>query len=129
MDDLFRSVLHESAVSILSQMRRLTAPHRMYKCCFTQNPKIDVCMHRTLVSFGVKQRALGEGAKTQEISNFKNTIGSLNRLIGRTLNDREIQEVEKKFLTCTLVDAGGTVGVKVSVCLILSENLASQDLR
>jgi heat shock protein 4 len=78
-------------------------------------------MHSTLVSFGVKQRALGEGAKTQEISNYKNTIGSLNRLIGRSLNDTEIQEVEKKFLTCTLIDVGGTVGVKVSAMFIVDE--------
>lgn len=65
------------------------------------------------MAFGVKQRAIGESAKTQEISNYKNTVGSLDRLIGRTLNDTEVQQVEKKFLTCTLVDAGGTVGVRV----------------
>jgi len=27
---------------------------------------------------------IGESAKTQETSNFKNTVGSLKRLIGRT---------------------------------------------
>jgi heat shock protein 4 len=61
----------------------------------------------------VKQRALGEAAKTQETSNFKNTIGSLKRLIGRTLNDKDVQEVEKKFLTANLVDIDGTVGAEV----------------
>jgi molecular chaperone DnaK (HSP70) len=68
---------------------------------------------RSLVAFGVKQRALGEAAKTQETSNFKNTIGSLKRLIGRTLNDKDVQEVEKKFLTANLVDIDGTVGAEV----------------
>jgi len=67
------------------------------------------------VSFGPKQRALGESAKTQEISNFRNTVGSLKRLVGRTLQDVEIQEVERKFTYATLVDAGGTVGAEVGI--------------
>lgn len=69
--------------------------------------------HRSLVAFGPKQRAIGESAKTQETSNFRNTVGSLKRLIGRTLTDPEVQDVEKKFLNATLVDVGGSVGVEV----------------
>lgn len=69
---------------------------------------------RSLVAFGPKQRAIGEAAKTQETSNFKNTIGGLKRLIGRTLNDPQVQNVEKKFLNATLVDINGTVGAEVS---------------
>ncbi|KAL0581470.1 adenyl-nucleotide exchange factor sse1 [Marasmius crinis-equi] len=68
----------------------------------------------SLVAFGPKQRAIGEAAKTQETSNFKNTIGCLKRLIGRTLNDPDVQEIEKKFINATLVDVQGTVGVEVS---------------
>ncbi|KAJ7705259.1 heat shock protein 70 family [Mycena rosella] len=68
----------------------------------------------SLVAFGPKQRSIGEAAKTQETSNFKNTIGSLKRLIGRTLNDPEVQEVEKKFINATLVDVQGSVGVEVN---------------
>ncbi|KAJ9636695.1 adenyl-nucleotide exchange factor sse1 [Coniosporium tulheliwenetii] len=41
----------------------------------------------SLVGFGPKSRYLGEQAKTQEISNFKNTVSSLSRLAGRTLVD------------------------------------------
>lgn len=67
------------------------------------------------MSFGPKQRVLGESAKTQEISNFRNTVGSLKRLIGRTLNDVEIQQVEKRFTHVNLVDVDGSVGVQVSV--------------
>lgn len=67
----------------------------------------------SLVAFGPKQRSIGESAKTQETSNFKNTIGSLKRLIGRTLQDQDV-EVEKKFLNATLVDVEGTVGVEVT---------------
>ncbi|KAH9915063.1 heat shock protein 70 [Epithele typhae] len=68
----------------------------------------------SLVSFGFKQRALGEPAKTLEISNFKNTVGSLKRLLGRTISDPEIQEVEAKFIHAKLVDANGTVGAQVN---------------
>ncbi|CAO3612752.1 unnamed protein product [Cunninghamella blakesleeana] len=68
----------------------------------------------SLVSFGTKQRFLGESAKTQEISNFKNTVGSLKRLAGRTLADPEIQEHEKQFIAAELADVDGQVGVKVN---------------
>ncbi|KAJ7621125.1 heat shock protein 70 family [Roridomyces roridus] len=68
----------------------------------------------SLVAFGPKQRSIGESAKTQETSNFKNTVGSLKRLIGRTLADPEVQEIEKKFLNAALVDVQGSVGVEVN---------------
>lgn len=81
---------------------------------------IDVIMNEvsnratpSLVSFGTKQRALGEAAKSQEISNFKNTVGSLKRLLGRTSKDPEVTEVESKFINASLVDINGKVGVKV----------------
>jgi molecular chaperone DnaK (HSP70) len=66
------------------------------------------------VSFGPKQRAIGEAAKTLETSNYKNTIGSLKRLVGRTLNDPDVSETEKQFINAQLVDIDGSVGVKVS---------------
>ncbi|VDC07564.1 unnamed protein product [Peniophora sp. CBMAI 1063] len=68
----------------------------------------------SLVAFGPKQRTLGEAAKTGEISNFRNTVGSLKRLVGRTVNDSEIQEYEKKFTLATLVDVDGSVGAEVT---------------
>jgi len=55
---------------------------------------------------------IGESAKTQETSNFRNTVGSLKRLIGRTLEDSDI-EIEKKFLSAELCKVGNTVGVSV----------------
>ena len=69
---------------------------------------------RSLVAFGPKQRAIGEAAKTQETSNFKNTIGSLKRLIARTLSDRQVQDIEKKFINAKLVDVHGSVGAEAS---------------
>ncbi|EGO00373.1 hypothetical protein SERLA73DRAFT_89344 [Serpula lacrymans var. lacrymans S7.3] len=94
----------------------------------TLHSKIGVARHRgidiivnevsnratpSLVAFGPKQRSIGESAKTQETSNFRNTIGCLKRLIGRTFQDPEIQ-IEKKYLNATLVDVSGTVGAEVS---------------
>ncbi|KAH8813517.1 heat shock protein 70 family [Flagelloscypha sp. PMI_526] len=68
----------------------------------------------SLVAFGVKNRSIGESAKTQETSNFKNTVGSLKRLIGRTVSDPEIENYEKKYLNAKLVDVNGSVGVQVN---------------
>lgn len=69
--------------------------------------------YSSLVSFGPKQRFLGEAAKTQEVSNFKNTVGNLKRLVGRTVADPEIQEVEQKNTPIKFVDVDGQVGVQV----------------
>lgn len=79
------------------------------------NLAADASLCSSLVSFGVKSRAMGEAAKTLETSNFKNTVGSLKRLIGRSLNEPEIAEKEKQFLNAQLVDVDGTIGVKVSI--------------
>ncbi|CAJ0639037.1 2219_t:CDS:2 [Entrophospora sp. SA101] len=79
-----------------------------------RNRGIDViCNEVSNLSFGAKQRYLGEAAKTQEISNFKNTVASLKRLAGRTYLDKEIQDIEKHFINADLVDAHGQVGVKI----------------
>lgn len=68
----------------------------------------------SLVGFGPKSRYLGEAAKTQEISNLKNTVTNLKRLAGRKFNDSEI-ELEKQFIASELVEApNGDVGAKVT---------------
>ncbi|KAK5062938.1 Heat shock protein hsp88 [Exophiala bonariae] len=67
----------------------------------------------TVVGFGPKSRYLGEAAKTQEISNLKNTISSLKRLAGRTINDPEVA-IEQQFITAPLVDVNGQVGAEVT---------------
>lgn len=66
-----------------------------------------------MVGFGPKSRYLGEAAKTQEISNLKNTVGSLKRLAGRSFNDPDIQ-IEQKYITAALADVNGQVGAEVS---------------
>ncbi|KAG7288023.1 Heat shock protein hsp88 [Staphylotrichum longicolle] len=67
----------------------------------------------SLVGFGPKSRYLGEPAKTQEISNLKNTVGCLKRLVGRSFNDPDIQ-IEQKYISAPLVDMNGQVGAEVS---------------
>ncbi|KAF3768019.1 hypothetical protein M406DRAFT_80500 [Cryphonectria parasitica EP155] len=69
----------------------------------------------SLVGFGPKSRYLGESAKTQEISNLKNTVSCLKRLAGRSLNDPDVQ-LEQEFISAPLVDVNGQVGAEVSYC-------------
>jgi len=68
---------------------------------------------RSLVGFGPRSRYLGEPAKTQEISNLKNTVGSLKRLAGRKLEDPDVK-IEQEFVSAPLVDINGQVGAEVS---------------
>ncbi|RQM07892.1 hypothetical protein DH86_00000784 [Scytalidium sp. 3C] len=67
----------------------------------------------SLVGFGPKSRYLGEPAKTQEISNLKNTVSSLKRLAGRSLKDPDVQ-IEQDYVSAPLVDINGQVGAEVS---------------
>ncbi|KAI9796237.1 MAG: Heat shock protein hsp88 [Sarcosagium campestre] len=67
----------------------------------------------TLVAFGPQSRYLGEPAKGQEISNLKNTVGSLKRLAGRSLKDPDVQ-IEQDYVSAALVDVGGQVGAEVT---------------
>ncbi|PGH17153.1 hypothetical protein AJ79_01291 [Helicocarpus griseus UAMH5409] len=67
----------------------------------------------SLVGFGPKSRYIGETAKTQEISNLKNTVSSLRRLAGRSFKDPDVQ-VEQEYNTATLVDINGEAGAEVS---------------
>ncbi|QSZ33923.1 hypothetical protein DSL72_005502 [Monilinia vaccinii-corymbosi] len=67
----------------------------------------------SLVGFGPKCRYLGEPAKTQEISNLKNTVGSLKRLAGRSLKDPDVA-LEQDYVSAPLVDINGQVGAEVT---------------
>ncbi|KFY42344.1 hypothetical protein V494_02471 [Pseudogymnoascus sp. VKM F-4513 (FW-928)] len=67
----------------------------------------------SLVGFGPKARYLGEAAKTQEISNLKNTVGSLKRLAGRSLSDPDVAK-EQAHISAPLVDINGQVGAEVT---------------
>ncbi|KAI9707001.1 MAG: adenyl-nucleotide exchange factor sse1 [Bogoriella megaspora] len=67
----------------------------------------------SLVGFGPKSRYLGEAAKTQEVSNLKNTVSSFSRLAGRSFKDPDVQ-LEQEFVSAPLVDIHGQVGAEVT---------------
>lgn len=67
----------------------------------------------SLVGFSPRCRYLGESAKTQEVSNMKNTVGSLTRLAGRSIHDPDVT-IEQDFVSAPLVDINGQVGAEVN---------------
>jgi heat shock protein 4 len=72
----------------------------------------NISLRSALVGFGPKCRFLGEAAKSLEVSNLKNTVGSLSRLAGRSLNDPDV-EAEKAFLSVPLIEKDGQIGARV----------------
>ena len=65
----------------------------------------------SLVGFSQNSRKYGESAKIQEISNLKNTIHSLKRIIGLSYN--EIMEQEKRFIFVPFFEQDGQVFFRV----------------
>ena len=88
------------------ELRRMSRPQLPLLPVLTQPS-------RSLVGFGPKSRYLGEAAKTQEISNLKNTVSSLKRLAGRSLKDPDVV-IEQEYITAPLVDINGQVGAEVT---------------
>ncbi|KAM4748038.1 heat shock 70 kDa protein 4 [Rhinophrynus dorsalis] len=65
------------------------------------------------ISFGPKNRSIGAAAKSQVISNAKNTLQGFKRFHGRAFTDPFVQ-AEKPGLACELVQLPtGSVGIKV----------------
>eukprot|EP01118_Nematostelium_gracile_P012634 TRINITY_DN4644_c0_g2_i2.p1 TRINITY_DN4644_c0_g2~~TRINITY_DN4644_c0_g2_i2.p1 ORF type:complete len:812 (-),score=307.07 TRINITY_DN4644_c0_g2_i2:23-2458(-) len=70
-----------------------------------QNPSI--------VSFGEKERYLGEAANAQYMRNLKNSVTSIKRLIGRKWEEKEAQDEIKQLPFKTLRLPNGDIGVEV----------------
>lgn len=64
------------------------------------------------MGFGPKNRFIGESAKSLEVSNLKNTVGSLTRLAGRSIHDPDV-EIEKDFLAVPLIEHDGQIAAQV----------------
>lgn len=94
-----------------TEPHRKSADHPFYMLLSPNTDRLS--SNSSLVGFGPKSRYLGEAAKTQEISNLKNTVGSLKRLVGRQLQDPDVQ-IEKEFISAPLVDVNGQVGAEVT---------------
>lgn len=70
---------------------------------------------RTCVSFGVKERSFGNDAKSQMVTNSKNTIWGWKKLIGRQFNDPQVQQ-QNQMLPYEIVSGpDGSAGIKVGI--------------
>ncbi|RZC33323.1 heat shock 70 kDa protein 4 [Asbolus verrucosus] len=66
------------------------------------------------IAFSEKNRILGVAAKNQQVTNMKNTVYGLKRLIGRKYRDPHVQR-ELKILPFNVVEvAQGNIGIKVN---------------
>jgi len=67
----------------------------------------------TLVSFGPRERLIGESAAGQLVMNAKNTVSDIKRLIGRKFNDPEVQAEIKNLPFKTKALPDGNIGIEV----------------
>lgn len=83
---------------------------------------IDICCNEvsnratpSMVSFQGAERHIGESAASIAAQNYKNTVASLQRLIGLP-RDTPFTDIEAKRLTCPVIPdaASGTCAVKVA---------------
>ncbi|XP_014280439.1 heat shock 70 kDa protein 4 [Halyomorpha halys] len=65
------------------------------------------------VAFSGRNRILGVAAKNQMVTNMKNTIHGFKRLLGRKLNDPQVEE-ELKTLTYRTSQHNNGIGIKVN---------------
>jgi len=68
----------------------------------------------TLVSFGEKERYLGEPALTNHLRNIKNTITNIKRYIGKDFNDEQVQKEIKSEMFNYKEITNGSVGYDVN---------------
>jgi heat shock protein len=74
----------------------------------------DPCRFRSCIAFSEKNRILGVAAKNQQVTNMKNTVYGLKRLIGRKYRDPHVQR-ELQMLSFNVVElAQGNIGIKVN---------------
>ena len=68
------------------------------------------------MSLGEKNRAVGTSAKGQAVSNFKNTVHGFKRVMGRKLEDPQVQaELQRNFMPNAVTkDSDGNVVFKLS---------------
>lgn len=67
----------------------------------------------SLVGFGQKNRFLGEAGKNKQISNIKNTVESLKRIIGLDYNDPDFEKEAKYFQAKLVKLENGKIGAQV----------------
>lgn len=68
---------------------------------------------RSYVAFSDKNRILGVAAKNQQVTNMKNTVYGLKRLLGRKFQDPHVQREIQSLPFNILEDKSGNIGIKV----------------
>lgn len=69
--------------------------------------------YRSYIAFSGKNRILGVAAKNQQVTNMKNTVYNLKRLLGRKFRDPQVQR-ELQLVPFNVVEtAHGNIGIKV----------------
>ncbi|XP_066150208.1 heat shock 70 kDa protein 4 isoform X1 [Euwallacea fornicatus] len=66
------------------------------------------------VAFSGKNRILGVAAKNQQVTNMKNTVYGLKRLLGRKFKDPHVQRELQWLPFNILEDKNGNIGIKVN---------------
>ena len=68
---------------------------------------------RSRIAFSEKKRILGVAAKNLQVTNMKNTVYGLKRLIGRKYRDPHVQR-ELQMMPFNVIEAPqGKIGIKV----------------
>lgn len=70
---------------------------------------------RSYVAFSGKNRILGVAAKNQQVTNMKNTVYGLKRLLGRKFRDPHVQREVQWLPFNILEDRNGNIGIKVGI--------------
>jgi heat shock protein len=84
-----------------------------------RNRGIDVVVNEvsnratpSIVGFGMKNRTIGESAATQQVSNLKNTVTGIKRLLGLSPASPDLK-VEEQYSTVQLINKNGQTAAKV----------------
>lgn len=76
------------------------------------------CCFSSYVAFSGKNRILGVAAKNQQVTNMKNTVYNLKRLLGRKFRDPWVQKELQLLPFQVLETANGNIGLKVSSVIL-----------
>lgn len=68
---------------------------------------------RSFIAFSGKNRILGVAAKNQQVTNMKNTVYGLKRLLGRKFRDPHVQRELQTLPYNVIEDKNGNIVIKV----------------
>lgn len=92
------------------------------------NPEGARVIPSVLAQTHEKKRIFGNAAKRQMITNSKNTIWGIKRLIGRKFNSPEIKEIGKRVAYDILEAANGDIKIKLAENLYSTEEISGMFL-